>query len=131
MSKPSEPCTCRHGRDWLGRPTARYPSDARDYTCPIHGLRLSRRPDPTANEALRHSGIAKAMDILIDLLREVRDKDGRIADLERQLAEARRCLGFFASVIKSGEPWTNTCQREYDKALGLRALTTQGGSRDG
>jgi hypothetical protein len=32
----------------------------------------------------------------------------------------RRCLGFFASVIKSGETWTETCQREYDAALGVR-----------
>ncbi|HHG9538314.1 TPA: DUF551 domain-containing protein [Enterobacter hormaechei subsp. xiangfangensis] len=30
--------------------------------------------------------------------------------------EVSRCLGFFASVIKSGEPWTATCQREYDAA---------------
>lgn len=29
----------------------------------------------------------------------------------------RRCLGFFASVIKSGEPWTDTCQKDYDEAL--------------
>lgn len=29
----------------------------------------------------------------------------------------KKCLGFFVSVIKSGEPWTQTCQREYDKAL--------------
>lgn len=28
-----------------------------------------------------------------------------------------RCLGFFASVIKSGEPWTQTCEREYQSAL--------------
>ena len=28
-----------------------------------------------------------------------------------------KCLHFFRSVIKSGEPWTATCQREYDRAL--------------
>ncbi len=32
---------------------------------------------------------------------------------EQRLAE---CLGFFASVIKSGEPWTETCQQAYDAA---------------
>ncbi|EPP4478851.1 hypothetical protein LD849_08165 [Salmonella enterica] len=37
--------------------------------------------------------------------------------------EVSRCLGFFASVIKSGEPWTATCQREYDAA---RAAMLQG-----
>lgn len=35
----------------------------------------------------------------------------------RGLAPVSRCLGFFASVIKSGEPWTETCQREYDAAI--------------
>jgi hypothetical protein len=28
-----------------------------------------------------------------------------------------RCLGFFASVIKSGEPWTETCEWEFREAL--------------
>lgn len=31
--------------------------------------------------------------------------------------EVRRCLGFFASVIKCGEQWTSVCQHEYDTAL--------------
>ena len=34
-------------------------------------------------------------------------------------ARLERCLGFFASVIKSGEPWTEACQREYDAARAL------------
>lgn len=33
---------------------------------------------------------------------------------EATLADARVCLGFFASVIKSGEPWTDICQQRYD-----------------
>ena len=36
---------------------------------------------------------------------------------EARLRDAHVCLGFFASVIKSGEPWTETCQRMYDAAL--------------
>lgn len=28
-----------------------------------------------------------------------------------------RCLGFFASVIKSGEEWTSVCQHEYSEAM--------------
>jgi hypothetical protein len=39
------------------------------------------------------------------------------ASLRAELAAARRCLAFFASVIKSGEPWTATCQAEYDAAV--------------
>lgn len=32
-------------------------------------------------------------------------------------AKLRACLGFFASVIKSGEPWTATCEERYRAAL--------------
>jgi len=35
----------------------------------------------------------------------------------KEIDRLRGCLGLFASVIKSGEPWTEICQREYDKAL--------------
>ena len=42
------------------------------------------------------------------------------------LSDISRCLGFFASAIKSGEPWTDTCQREYDTALAaLQRLNVQ------
>jgi len=29
----------------------------------------------------------------------------------------KQTLAFFASVIKSGEPWTGTCQKAYDEAM--------------
>ena len=29
----------------------------------------------------------------------------------------RGAIGFFCSVIKSGEPWTNVCQERYDALL--------------
>lgn len=32
-------------------------------------------------------------------------------------SEVVRCLAFFASVIKSGEPWTATCERDYGIAM--------------
>ena len=31
--------------------------------------------------------------------------------LKKATDEMRECLGFFASVIKSGEPWTETCEK--------------------
>ena len=44
-------------------------------------------------------------------LRAVADRlAGRVAMLER-------CVAFFASVIKSGEPWSETCEAEYRKAV--------------
>ena len=33
-------------------------------------------------------------------------------------------LAFFASVIKSGEPWTGTCQKAYDEAMAALASPT-------
>jgi hypothetical protein len=34
-----------------------------------------------------------------------------------ELDRARECLKFFASVIKSGEPWTDTCEVVFRKAM--------------
>ncbi len=28
-----------------------------------------------------------------------------------------RCLSFFATTIKAGERWSETCEREYDQVL--------------
>lgn len=56
-----------------------------------------------------------------------RDVRWLIAELRSATAarnEARRTLGFFASVIKSGEPWTDTCAADYDRAMG-RAIPSQ------
>lgn len=41
-----------------------------------------------------------------------------IARLRSQLVAARRTIGFFASVIKGGEPWTETCEKALAEAMG-------------
>lgn len=40
----------------------------------------------------------------------------KCAALAAENAKKSRCLGFFASVIKSGESWTRFCQHEYNEA---------------
>lgn len=43
-----------------------------------------------------------------------------VATMSKLAAESSnksRCLGFFASVIKSGEEWTPVCEHEYSEAL--------------
>lgn len=40
-----------------------------------------------------------------------------------------QCVNFFASVIKSGEPWTETCQLEYNKAISDNETETQEASK--
>lgn len=37
------------------------------------------------------------------------------------------CLALFKSVIKSGEPWTDVCQRDYDAAMKVDAHIAAGG----
>jgi hypothetical protein len=45
----------------------------------------------------------------------------RIKDYRAENERLRECLGFFASVIKSGEQWSGSCEREYRAALtGIR-----------
>ena len=44
-------------------------------------------------------------------------KEAELAAVKAREAKLRACLGFFASVIKSGEPWTATCEQRYRAAL--------------
>lgn len=53
---------------------------------------------------------------LVDALDSLADRTVERDNLIRERDRLARCLGFFASVIKSGEPWTEDCQREYDLA---------------
>ncbi|HFZ1920740.1 TPA: hypothetical protein ACIJX2_000159 [Serratia marcescens] len=45
-------------------------------------------------------------------------------------SEIMNCLAFFASVIKSGESWTETCQQDYDVArrAAMLAAVPEGGN---
>lgn len=59
---------------------------------------------------------------LLHAFKEVLDtalaaKDEELAAVKAREAKLRACLGFFASVIKSGEPWTATCEQRYRAAL--------------
>ncbi len=59
-----------------------------------------------------------------EAMRRRETDDGHIATVEQlhdEWAKLRRCLGFFASVIKSGESWTATCEREYRDARNMPA----------
>lgn len=42
--------------------------------------------------------------------------EAKCAALAAENAKKSRCLGFFSSVIKSGESWTRFCQHEYNEA---------------
>jgi hypothetical protein len=41
----------------------------------------------------------------------------KMVETRDEIAHLQRCLNFFASVIKSGEAWSGTCEQEYRAAL--------------
>lgn len=45
------------------------------------------------------------------------ERDVRANKLEAENERLKKGLGFFRSVIQSGEPWTHTCQAMYDILL--------------
>ena len=45
------------------------------------------------------------------------------SQLRAELKVAQTTVGFFASVIKSGESWTTTCQEARDKVFGPDKVT--------
>lgn len=45
-------------------------------------------------------------------------EQGRLASaLAGDIRRLRKCLSFFASAIKAGEPWTVVCEAEYGNAM--------------
>jgi hypothetical protein len=64
--------------------------------------------------------------LFLELSQFTQAKTHREISLAGELAIAKRTVGFFASVIKSGEPWTETCQREYDAVFGHPAQQPAG-----
>jgi hypothetical protein len=53
-----------------------------------------------------------------DAAREASNKDLQARrDAEQQVRMMRRALAFARSVIKSGEPWTDTCELEIGSFL--------------
>lgn len=48
--------------------------------------------------------------------------EARCSALAAESSSKSRCLGFFASVIKSGEGWTSVCEREYSEAMETPAI---------
>jgi hypothetical protein len=85
-------------------------------------------PTPARIAALNSIMNSDHLTRLADLEKEVEglranalEAKGQIEWMDIEKNKLRRCLGFFASVIKSGEPWTDTCQNEYDA---VRSQTT-------
>ncbi len=65
-------------------------------------------------------GNARAGDIASAVSALIKERDElseQITELIEQRARLQSTLGFFASVIKSGEPWSETCQKAYDEGI--------------
>ena len=65
-----------------------------------------------ADELERYKAKLSEMEAEIARLNKLRKDSEKIARLEK-------CLIFFASVIKSGESWSETCEQEYRSAFGI------------
>lgn len=48
---------------------------------------------------------------------QLANAESKCRELAAESSNKSRCLGFFASVIKSGEEWTSVCEREYSEAF--------------
>jgi len=55
-----------------------------------------------------------------ELLAEADRHIKTIAELRHEISQLQRTIAFFASVIKSGEPWTEQCQHDYDRVVGSK-----------
>jgi len=52
-----------------------------------------------------------------DLTKERDDLVAEVISLQSKLENGRKAVGFFASVIKSGEPWSEACEQALREAL--------------
>lgn len=54
---------------------------------------------------------------LTDMAVQLANAESKCRELAAESSNKSRCLGFFASVIKSGEEWTSVCEHEYFEAF--------------
>ena len=87
-------------------------------------LQAKAEANDDRDTAVMAYAVQKACAELIESRREFTAANATIHNLELKVAQVvaenankSRCLGFFASVIKSCEEWTSVCQHEYSEAL--------------
>ena len=54
---------------------------------------------------------------LTDMTVQLANAESKCMELATENSNKSCCLGFFASVIKSGEEWTSVCEHEYSEAF--------------
>lgn len=54
---------------------------------------------------------------LTDMTVQLANAESKCMELAAENSNKSCCLGFFASVIKSGEEWTSVCEHEYSEAF--------------
>lgn len=72
-------------------------------------------PNPSSNQ--RHLLAAEACETISRDIETLPLPDATQDPHDAALAKAHACLAFFASVIKSGEEWSDTCEREFRQTL--------------
>lgn len=108
-----------------GQETATPRTDAAEYTCHIptilNNSRTLERELTAAREEI--TGLIGLHDESCkhnaSLRRDVADLESRNKHQQDTIRKMRTTVSFFSSVIKSGEPWTATCQSALEAALAL------------
>jgi len=96
------------------------------YAKALEGETLLRLDIINDNERLR-AGLAKAHERM--RVMQEHSRYSRLAASRRdakEIARLQRRANFFASVIKSGEAWSGTCEQEYRAALATSSGLTGG-----
>ncbi|MGQ1888212.1 hypothetical protein [Serratia marcescens] len=122
-------CCQRPDVEWLGAAGNQFPIGTKFYSLP---------PAPAAVDTIYLRQFGEGLCVGWEVVNKMRYDNA--APGMRSVAysspgvprEVMNCLAFFASVIKSGEPWTDTCQRDYDAACNaaeLARLSQKAGDR--
>ncbi|MFC6790555.1 hypothetical protein ACFQE0_13660 [Methylobacterium komagatae] len=93
-----------------------YPEGVTSQDHAQHDLKMGRSPNQSSVETfLKEREVLAAQEKVAHLPGR---EDLALVPVPAAVSE---CLGFFASVIKSGEPWTETCEEMYAKAKAAMA----------
>ena len=77
-------------------------------------MKLSEKWEGKAEDYANRAGKAGPGSFYHECYRLCMEAEQDVVQLEEENAALKRGVGFFASVIKSGEKWTQYCQDMYD-----------------
>lgn len=115
LPKPWHVTISDTGEKWTGFPFISAPEEVDKTIVHYGGFKQEHWQELSMKDAEIHANLmTSAVNSLSALISMAR----RTLEAEERLEKAQRTICFFASVIKSGESWSSTCQKEMDEVLG-------------